>query len=222
MTWVWKNGPKTGTHRFVLLALADFCDENGCAWPSMKRIAERACMTERGAQKIIRQLEASGWLMTVVGGGRGGVNQYRIPMQNPEQQTPNDVLPPNDIHRIQKQEPRTAKQETPNRRSPEPSVTIIEPSLREKSARDALADVVGLDVADAFIGHRKALRKPMTSKAGELMATRLAQMRDPMAAVLRSIENGWQGVFEDERKNGQASRSVETTDAWIAGARRIT
>lgn len=66
------------------------------------------------------------------------------------------------------------------------------------SALDCLAEVVGPDLAADFIAHRKAIRKPMTPKAGELMAAKLAKWEPPErgASLRRSIENGWTGIFE--------------------------
>jgi hypothetical protein len=96
----------------------------------------------------------------------------------------------------------------------------------KESARDALALVVGGDLADAFIAHRAALRAKMTPDAGKIMAKRLASMSDPGAAVERAIERGWKGVFEDqatpnqETSRGRPTRIEADVDAWIAGASR--
>ena len=81
MAWVWENGPNTTGDRLVLLAIADHADDSGVAFPSMRRIAEKSCMTERGARGVVRRLEAQGWLSTTVGGGRGGASVYTILMQ---------------------------------------------------------------------------------------------------------------------------------------------
>lgn len=126
MSWVWDRGPARGSELLVLLALADFANDDGECWPSMRRIAEKARMTERGAQKIARRLVDDGFLEINTGGGRHGCNRYLIITS----ERANPVHPPNDVHpRTTEQKPRTAKQETPNPRSPEPSRTIKEPSL---------------------------------------------------------------------------------------------
>lgn len=89
MQWVWKNGPSDMTERMVLLAIADHADEDGRGFPSMVGIAEKTCMTERGARGVVRRLEAGGWLKTEIGGGRGGKSVYTVLMKNPEPQTRN-------------------------------------------------------------------------------------------------------------------------------------
>src|SRR5271166_1557587 len=69
----------------VLLALADFADDDGICWPSIPRVASKARITERGARKIIHSLISS-QVVTLLhpGGGRGNTAQYQI---NTEQQT---------------------------------------------------------------------------------------------------------------------------------------
>ena len=125
MNAVWESGPADHTGLLVLLAMADIADDAGRLWPSVARIAEKARMSERNARRIIRLLEADGWLETTVNRGRNNTSSYRIntdkitgqynrtncpPGQNEPENRTNDAIKP-DIAV-----------------SPEPSVTIIEPS----------------------------------------------------------------------------------------------
>jgi hypothetical protein len=131
MTQVWDHGPDNQGELLVLLALADFADDRGVCWPSMASIARKARLTERGAQKIVRRLEATGHVRIVTGGGRHGCNQYVI---TPNVVRPEHSSPPN----VKTSKPRTAVQETPNSGSPEPSRTIIrEPSYTSAGDFDA-------------------------------------------------------------------------------------
>jgi uncharacterized protein YdaU (DUF1376 family) len=83
-----------------------------------------------------------------------------------------------------------------------PPLSHTEPDIdtkreeKKESARDALALVVGLDLADAFVAHRRALRSPMTPHAGKLMARKLAAMSDPGTAIETAIERGWKTAFD--------------------------
>lgn len=67
---------------------------------------------------------------------------------------------------------------------------------KEPTAADHLAAIIGEDLARDFIAHRKALKKPMTPRAGKILAEKLASMTDPGAAVLTAIERGWLSAFE--------------------------
>ena len=66
----------------------------------------------------------------------------------------------------------------------------------EPTAAGHLAAIIGEDLAKDFIAHRKALKKPMTPRAGKILAEKLASMTDPGAAVLTAIERGWLSAFE--------------------------
>jgi len=132
MAKIWEAGPEKQSDRFVLLALADFANDDGECWPSMQRLASKTCMTERGAQKIVRRLEADGWLTIGTGGGRHGCNQYTI---NPEPRSPfQEVETPNEVHPERGSPPNVDAEtlnesaENPEHGSPEPSRTIKEPS----------------------------------------------------------------------------------------------
>jgi len=58
--------------------LADFVNEaEGCAWPSVARLAAECRVTERGVQKVIGRLVERGHLSVELGNGRGETNRYR-------------------------------------------------------------------------------------------------------------------------------------------------
>lgn len=194
MSWVWEHGPSRQAECFVLLALADFCNDAGECWPSINGLARKTRLSTRGVQKILRALEVEGWISTAAGGGKSGCNQYRLSLTPPERCSPPEQRSPRTTFTT----PPNVVRQTPERGSPEPSITIIEPSRKKESARDALAAVVGDELAAAFLDHRRALRSPMTPHAGHLMAHRLAAMADPSKAISTAIERGWKGVFEDE------------------------
>lgn len=126
MTKIWDDGPEKQGHLLVMLALSDYANDAGECWPSIRSIAEKSRMTERGVQKIIRTLEAEGWLSIATGNGRHGCNQYKI---NPERGTPPEQGSP----RTTMQETPNVDAETPNVDTPEPSITINEPSIDNMS-----------------------------------------------------------------------------------------
>lgn len=195
MSWVWDHGPTDRDELLVMLALADYADDEGACYPSMAGIAEKARLTERGARGIVRRLEASGWLAVKVGGGRGGKSNYRIIKKaaNPEPETRNEK-PGMANPEWADTKPGTARPKTRNPGSAEPSGTVKEPS-EARAVRAALCSALPPEVADDWIAHRKAKRSTMTVKAAELIANKLAKMSDPVAAVHNAIEKGWTGIY---------------------------
>jgi len=121
MSAVWENGPRGSAETMVLLAIADYCNDEGECWPSVQSIATKARMTERGVQKITARLVETGWLEIEAGGGRRNCNLYRI--KTPNRVHPEPCSPPNVVTETPNTVPKN-----PEPRSPEPSLTIIEPS----------------------------------------------------------------------------------------------
>lgn len=85
MQKVWDHVDCSGGDLLVMLCLADHVasDKEMVAWPSIGLIAARCRMSERGAQKALRRLEARGLISIETGGGRHGTNVYRLHI-NPE------------------------------------------------------------------------------------------------------------------------------------------
>lgn len=75
---VWASSSSKSSSRLVLLALADYTDDDGYCYPSIARLAVKCVLTERGVQLILRDLERTGELVTERGAGRGNVNAYWV------------------------------------------------------------------------------------------------------------------------------------------------
>lgn len=74
---VWDRTATGGSVRLLLLALADFADEEGWAWPSVATLAHRTGRSERQVQRLIGIAIEAGELESDRGGGRGS-SRYRI------------------------------------------------------------------------------------------------------------------------------------------------
>ncbi len=76
---VWKRARKVkGEALLVLLTLADCADENGYCYPSLPHIADMARIEPTSASKILKRLEADGYVLVVRGNGRGHRSQYVV------------------------------------------------------------------------------------------------------------------------------------------------
>jgi hypothetical protein len=78
MTEVWESSSTKGGARLVLLALADYANDEGYCHPGVERLALKSSLTERNVQFILRELEARGELVTLQRMGRGHVNAYWV------------------------------------------------------------------------------------------------------------------------------------------------
>ena len=125
--WEWDL---PSNEKIVLLAYADHAAHDGSSvFPSISRIAEKTGYGERWVQLITRKLEAMG-LLERDGSGPRGTNRWRIRLAGGEVRAPRNggevtsgVKPD-----AQGGEAQFTGGVRPN--SPEPSLTIIEPSTR--------------------------------------------------------------------------------------------
>lgn len=78
MARVWELSRHSGTELLMLLAIADFADDDGNAYPAVGTLATKCRMKPRNANYILRALQESGELRLSVGGGPRGTNRYRI------------------------------------------------------------------------------------------------------------------------------------------------
>lgn len=75
---VWELSTHGGTELLMLLAIADFADDDGYAYPSVPKLAVKCRMKPRNANYILASLQASGELEVRMNKGPHGQNLYRI------------------------------------------------------------------------------------------------------------------------------------------------
>ena len=78
----------------------------------------------------------------------------------------------------------------------------------KKTPREILLECLSPETADGVLAHRKAMRRPLTGRAAQLLAKGFLATADPNAAADMMIARGWQGFkpdwFDNERRsNGQ-------------------
>jgi len=82
MNWAWQLRLKP-TVKFVLMALADVCDDEGYCWPSVPTLANKTCLDDRSVQRILKKLKADGWVQVQPryrNNGSATSNGYRLPL----------------------------------------------------------------------------------------------------------------------------------------------
>lgn len=78
MTRVWEHAEYKESTLLILLALADFADDNGLCWPEVPTLAAKARVSDRRAIDIIQALEKDGAIVYRRGGGRGRRSLYGV------------------------------------------------------------------------------------------------------------------------------------------------
>jgi Helix-turn-helix domain len=137
MTLVWKYSRHGGTLLLLELALADYADDRGIAWPSIATLAEKIRKSKRYTYMMLQQLEASKEVRIMQRGGGHGSNRYLIALRPSKSVTGEAGLTG---------EAGFTRRGGPHRRgeagltagvrraSPDSSLTINEPSINPKPA----------------------------------------------------------------------------------------
>lgn len=84
MARVWELSRQKGTDLLMLLAIADFADDDGRAYPSVATLAAKCRITTtRHAIRVLRGLKDSGELEIRDNEGPRGTNLYRVTLARP-------------------------------------------------------------------------------------------------------------------------------------------
>lgn len=78
ITHVWKNSKQEGGNLLVMLALADYADDQGCSYPATATLARKARLSDRQVQRVTKKLEEEGEILVHKNKGRNGSNLYQI------------------------------------------------------------------------------------------------------------------------------------------------
>lgn len=150
MTAVWERTDLSSTQKLVLLALADWANDEGLCWPSINRLAVKASMAGRSIQRIIRELEEAGFVCRDEVTGKG--NKYWILSPLTDCHPRHSVIPP-----------LTESHPTPDTVSPNTS-EIHQNTPKDMSSDD---DLSVYDVVDAWNDLAADRGLPKVSKVTE-------------------------------------------------------
>jgi hypothetical protein len=79
INYVWEESPYDGRRLLLHLALADFANDEGTCFPSLKTLASKARCTDTWCSLTIKQMVKEDWLEIVEQGrGRGRASTYRL------------------------------------------------------------------------------------------------------------------------------------------------
>lgn len=75
---VWRNSNLKGSALILLLAIADSCNAENTAWPSIAHLAKKGRMTTRNVQLLLKTIKLSGELKVRTSAGPNKENVYKI------------------------------------------------------------------------------------------------------------------------------------------------
>lgn len=192
---VWDGYPGGGTELLALLALADWSDDEGRCFPSIKSIAKKIRLKERQAQRAVNKLINDGFVKVLsnkFGGPPGSTRKYQI-ISNSLTGVIDDT-PKNRTGVLQDQDGCHFEQFTSVVNDTQ---TVIEPSITVKDFE--IPDWLPELEWNAFLDHRKKLKKALTPYARQLAIKQLKKIVDqghkPEDVINEAILRGWQSFF---------------------------
>jgi hypothetical protein len=204
MTWALRQKTGNPTAKAILLALANYADDEGSCFPGQERLAEECECSVRTIQRQMEYLESKGFLRrSRRADGRGARTSDRYFLLLHDKLSPDtDDEPTRQIVGASKDEP--------TRRN-----TSLKKPERTDASLVELRKVLDEKRAQAVLDHRKRLGKSLTPHAANLLAKRLGECPDPNAAADEMICNGWQGFkpdWLDAKRRRSAPRKAGAED----------
>ncbi|MDR7331994.1 helix-turn-helix domain-containing protein [Roseateles asaccharophilus] len=225
MAQVWRGSRHAGTELLMLLALADFSDDDGNSYPAVSTLARKCRMQPRNANYILKALQASGELQVRPNEGPHGTNRYRIVLKALQSgagvQSLAGVQPIAPTPAMECAKPLQRTADKPSMNHQEPSKAARKRAATFDASAIQLPEWLPRSVWAEWVADRRERRKPISSRAAGQQLKRLAEYRDQGHDVARVIEhsiaNGYQGLFppkEDARKVGRVSPALAADDLF--------
>jgi Helix-turn-helix domain len=130
LSWVLDNSESEHAARLVLISIANHCDKFGRnAWPTIATIGSEARLCEREVRQSLRELESLGELLTLTAAGPRRSNLYSLPKMQGAENAPAKNAPAEFVREGAEFVERGGR--ICRRNKEEPSLTVLEPSLRD-------------------------------------------------------------------------------------------
>lgn len=207
MDQVWRHFPGDGSDLLAMLALADWCnDEGGSLHPSIKTVARRIRTSESQARRILHKLLADGWL-TVVGNASGGApgatRRYVLAVAKLAETTGAHATPRTGATpRMDAQDGSHACAETAGVHASQdvkkqPPLTVKKE--RGRSGKIELPDWLPVEAWASWDAQRTSMnKKGWTEEAKKKSLNTLIRLhaagQDAVAVINNAIEKGWSGL----------------------------
>ena len=221
---VWEHSQHSGTALLMLLAIADFSDDDGRAYPAVGTLAKKCRMKLRNAQAILAVLRHSGELNVRENEGPKGTNLYRINLAALGVQSTAGVQKSAGVQPDARGGADSCAKPL-QRTAPEPSLTRQEPKTTHKRPRPPVVDVAALlpgvdgQTLKDWLQVRKAKRVgPVTATVAKSMNTEATKAHLTLQkAVELCCRRGWASF--DASWIAEKGRPALDADDIFRGAR---
>lgn len=249
MARVWAYSSRRGSDLLMMLAIADFADDEGNAYPAVPTLAQKCRMSDRNANHILVALRAAGELEIRHSEGPKGTNRYRIVL--PELEGVKRTSPPRSPRPLTLASPPTPEAGV----SPEAGIRVkpvaeggeagssnpLKPASDEPSGNHhgpSVESARALHTADAFMPDVDAqvlndwLQVRKARKAGPITKTAADKLRKEaekagltlQEAVEVCCHRGWQSFnagwnWRDTNGSGQTGRALLDSEDVFRGCK---
>jgi hypothetical protein len=204
MTAVWDREDLSSTQKLVLLALADWANDEGLCWPSIDRVAKKSSLKKRAVQLAIRSLEEMQFIRREEVIGKGNKYWIQIPVHHMHPCI-KDTPPVHEVHG-------TRASDAPN--------TSITHQLTTNDII-GLPDWLPMDAWNGWVEMRKKRKRPLTDRATARAINKLDAIRskghDIEDLLDRSTINGWLDIYEPKGNTnaGNSQHAAEPTNPMV-------
>lgn len=199
ITKAWETPDLSMAQKLVLVKICDNANDAGVAFPSINRVAKECCCNRSTVMRAIEGLVQKG-LVEVKKGGNGRSNRYTLKLGKPVAESNRSQRA---TGRTEQPKPVAQSNQGGCTKQPEPSLTVIEPSMPYSSDqfKEAWQD---------WLQFRKQKKKPMTELAIKRMFKKIAPWGEQktLIAIDKSITSGWTDLYEPTNISGGTKRPV--------------
>lgn len=192
--------------KFVLIALCDYANDNGEAWPKQATLSEWTCYDRTTVNYALRDLEAAGLIVSQQQYREDGGKSHKVyhlaflgtphvaeDDKGMSQRTTRARRTPRQPH-VAQHDSKNPQQLTTNK---EPKDRRFDPLAVE------LPTFVSPQAWVDFVEHRREIRKKLTAGAVKKTLDKLAATpKDANEMLNRAVANGWTGVYALDKKRG--------------------
>lgn len=243
-TACWRVTGISGTAKCVLMALADHANDAGICWPSVARLVELTCFSERAVQSALKTLVDAKVIVRSASRGTR-TTEYRLTPADaapvvrtnaanaPVQQARQNTQEPHPADSAPVQEARQRVQQqrlTPADSAPGTVKNHHEPSGNKRRPPKATTaagrpDDVPEDVWKDFLAHRSKQRAIVTDRVVQEFRAEAESIGWTLAqAMLKSMQRGWRGFEAGWIKPGDlppgAARQIKVVSGLSAAGER--